>query len=240
MDILYPISPISVRFLMETLSLSVATRTMDASAALLRREGQIPGVIYGNTQNTLISVEEVALKRAYIKAGESTLVHLTFDGNTLPVLFHALQFDPVSDRFTHVDFFAVNMKEEVEADVQIRLEGESPAVKELGAILVTPLDTVTVRALPANLPHDLVVHLTELTEFDGTLTVADIVVPEGVTILNEPTDVLVIAQEPRAEEVVEAPVAAEGIEGVAAEGAAPAEGATPAEGAPAAKGGKKE
>jgi large subunit ribosomal protein L25 len=120
------------------------------------------------------------------------------------------------------------MKEEVEADVHIRFEGESNAVKEFSAILVTALDTVTVRCLPANLPHDLPVDLSKLAEIGSTITVADIVVPEGVEIINNKEDVIAIAQEQRAEEVEVAPVAAEG-----AEGAPAAEGA---EGAPAAEG----
>ena len=205
---------------MDAISLTVAARSSDASARLLRTQGQVPGVIYGNSDNTLIAVDEVELKRVYIKAGESTLVQIALEGKTIPVLFHALQFDPVSDRFTHVDFYAVNMKEEVEADVHIRLEGESPAVKNFGAILVTPTDTVTVRALPANLPHDLELDMSKLEELDTTLTVADLKVPAGVTILNDPEEVLVIAQEQRAEEVEEAPVAAAEGEAAAAEGAA--------------------
>lgn len=217
---------------MQAVALQAQSRSKDSSVKDLRKQGQIPGVVYGNTNNTIFSIEEVALKKAYIKAGESTLVDLDIDGKKIPVLFHTIDFDPVSDRMIHVDFYAVDMKKEVEADVHIRFEGESPAVKELSAILVTALDTVTVKALPANLPHDLPVDLSKLVEFGSTITVADIVVPNGVEILNGAEEVIAIAQEPRAEEVEEAPVAAEGAEG------ATAEGATPAEGAPATEGGE--
>ncbi len=215
---------------MQTIALPAKARNTDASVTVLRKQGHVPGVVYGNTDNTAISVEEVALKKAYIKAGESTLVELDVEGKTLPVLFHTIDFHPVSDRMIHVDFYAVNMKKEVEADVHIRFDGESNAVKEFGAILVTALDTVTVRCLPANLPHDLAVDLSKLAEVGSTITVADIVVPDGVEILNAKEDVIAIAQEQRAEEVEEAPV-------VAAEGAEGAPAAVGAEGAPAAEGG---
>lgn len=212
---------------MDKVLLPTASRAITDSVKALRRAGKVPAVVYGNTANTAISVEEVALQKAYVKAGESTLVELDVNGTKVPSLFHAIDFDPVSDRIIHVDFYAVDMNKEVEADVHIRLEGEAPAVKDMGAILVTALHSVTVSALPANLPHDLPVSLSKLTEFDSTITVADIVVPSGVKILNAPDEVIAIAQEPRPEEVEAAPVAA------TAEGAAPAEGA---EGAPAAEG----
>lgn len=203
----------------------------------MRRSAIVPGIVYGNVDtNVMVAMNEVELKKTYIKAGESTLVEIETDGKKIPVLFHAVDFDPVSDRMIHVDFYAVNMKEEVEADVHIRFEGESPAVKDLSAILVTALHEVTVKALPANLPHDLVVDLGKLVEFDSTITVADIKVPDGVTIINDLDEVIAIAQEPRAEKVEE-PVVAEGAEGAAAAGA---EGAAPAEGDAAKEGEKKE
>lgn len=222
---------------MEKIALPTSPRTTDDSVKNLRANGMVPAVIYGNTANTSVSIEEVALKKAYVKAGESTLVELEVGGKNVPVLFHALDFDPVSDRMIHVDFFAVDMNKEVETDVHIRLTGEAPAVKDLSAILVTALDSVTVRCLPANLPHDLPLDLSSLTEFGAALHVSDLVVPEGVEILNEGDETVVIAQEPREEEPEEvAPAAAvdadgnpippaEGTEGApAAEGAAPAEG----------------
>ncbi len=226
---------------MQTIPLTVQARTTQQSPRTLRTQGSIPGVVYGNADHALIAVEEQALKKAYVKAGESTIVELDTGKGKIPVLFHAIDFDPVTDRMTHVDFYAVDMKKEVEAEVHVRLEGESPAVKDLGAILVTALHEVTVKALPANLPHDLPVDLSKLTEMGGTLTVADIVVPEGVTILNNADEVVAIAQEPREEEVEEAPAPAEG-EAAATEGATPAEGAPPVEGEAAAptEGEKKE
>jgi len=225
------LDPFFAQFLMEKVALLANPRTAEDNVKDLRKQGKIPGIVYGNEQHAMLHFDEVALKKAYVKAGESTLVELDMGDKKLPVLFHAIDQDPVSDRIIHVDFYAVNMKKEVEAEVIIRFEGESGAVKE-NAILVTALDTITVRALPANLPHDLPVDLSKLAAFGDTITVADIKAPQGVEILNEPEEVIAIAQEPRAAEVEEAPVAAEG--------APAADGAAPAEGAPAAEGEKKE
>ncbi len=182
-------------------------------------------MVYGNkVENTLLQVEEVLLKKVHLKAGESTLVELDVDGKMIPALFHQVDVDPVSDRMIHVDFYAVDMKKEVEAEVHIRYENESPVVKD-GAVLVNALHEILVSALPSKLPHDLALDLSKLTEMGGTLTVADVVIPDGVTVLTPLDSVIVIAQEPRAEVVEEAAPAegaAEGAAAPAAEGAAPA------------------
>lgn len=186
----------------------------------------MPCVVYGNgVANTMLSCEERALRSVYEKAGESTLVELDMEGKKIPVLIHALALNPVSDRFEHVDFYAVDMTKEVETHVHIRLDGESPAIRDAGGVLVTTLDRVTVRCLPNRLPHEITANLGELTEFGMHLTVANLKIPEGVTILDDPETMIATVQEPRAEEVVEAPVAAEG--------AAPADGAAAPAGAPA-------
>ncbi len=204
---------------MNMVSLATAPRQTDISARNLRRGGTIPCVVYGNkTENISFQCEIVALTKAYTKAGESTLVELDIGGKKLPVLFHEVKFDPMSDVISHVDFYAVDMNKEVEADVTIHFEGESLAVKE-GGILVTAIDAVTVRCLPKNLPHNLPVDLSKLVAMDSQLTVADLVVPAGVTLLLEPDTVIALVQEPRAEEVEEAP-AADAAAAVPAEGAA--------------------
>jgi len=211
-----------------SVALKASARVHGANVKDLRKAGQIPVVVYGNkVENTLLQIEEMLLKKAHMKAGESTLVELDVEGKKIPVLFHSVDLDPVSDRMIHVDFYAVDMKKEVEAEVQIRFENESPAVKD-GAILVTASHTVMVQALPAKLPHDLAIDLSKLAEMGGTLTAADLIIPEGVTLISDPETVIVIAQEPRAEVVEEVAPAAD----AAATGATPAaEGAAaPAEG----------
>ena len=217
---------------MKMVALTAVARSTDKSARQLRRMSTVPAVVYGNKENTLIQCEENALKKAFVQAGESTLVELDIAGDKVPVLFHVVKFDPVSDRLEHVDFYAVDMKKELETSVALRFTDEAPAVKEHSAIIVTALDSVTVRCLPSDLPHDLPVSLSKLTEFGSTLTVADIAVPKGVTILEAPETVLVIAQQPREEEKEEVAAPAEGgvlAEGAAAEAAAAAgaEGAAP-------------
>lgn len=188
----------------------------------------MPCVVYGNADHTQLQCPEKDVRAAYLKAGASTLVHLDAAGKTIPVLFHAMDFDPVTGKFAHVDFYAVDMNKEVEASVALHFEGESPAVKD-GGILVTPITHVTVRCLPKDLPHNLPVNLGALAEMHAVITVKDIPVPAGVAIDDDAELVVATVQEPRKEEEVALATPAEGA--VPAEGAA---AAAPAEGAAAA------
>ncbi len=214
----------------QLMTLAAQARAAGKKARELRREGLVPCVLYGNeAENTPLQCEYNAVLKTYEQAGESTLVELDAAGKKIPVLFHMVDFDPVTDRISHVDFYAVNMKKEIETYVPVRFTGEAPAVKELGGVLVTVLDHVTVRCLPADLPHEVHADISSLKEFDDHLTVADLVLPERVTVVEPAQQVIASAQEPRRIEEETPAAPAEG-EAAAAEGAAaPAEGAEGAE-----------
>jgi len=228
---------------MKMISLKLAARKEGAVAKVLRSEDKVPCVLYGNDiKNTQLVCEYGDLYKTYVKAGESTLVDLDADGKSVPALFHAIDFDPVTDKITHVDFYAVDMKKEIETKVPISFEGESLAVKDLGGVLVTSVDHLTVKCLPTNLPKNLSVSLESLNEFTDTLAVSAVTIPDGVTVSEDPEMVIATVQEPRKEEEV-VPVVAEGEEaGEGAEGEKPADGEVPAEGGdakPAEGGGDK-
>lgn len=214
---------------MNMVPLKAQARDLSVAAKVTRRSGQVPCVVYGHeTKSTPLQCELQALYKAFVRAGESTLVELDMDGKKVPVLFKDITFDPISSDPVHVDFYAVNMKEEIETQVPVTLTGESPAVKDLSAILITPLSEVTVKCLPSDLPHQLEVSIVTLAQFGDTVHVKDIQLPKGVAILDDAEAVLATVQEPRKEEVVvvaapaEGAATAEGAAAPAAEGAAPA------------------
>lgn len=238
----------------ETITLSVNAREASLNMKTMRKAGNVPGVIYGSkTKSVSIQCSMKELHRIYTKAGENTLVDVELDGKKIPCLIHAVSFDPVSDKLQHVDLYAVDMTKKVTTHVPVLVEGESPAVKTLGGILVTVHGTIEVSCLPSDIPANFVVNISTLENFHDSITVAKIAAPKGVTIKSAPEMVIITVQEPRKEEVIEvvaAPaegeVAADGTAAPAAEGAA----AAPAAGAPAAgkaddkaagkeKGGKK-
>lgn len=217
---------------MKMIPLTAQARGQGAVAKVLRQEKKVPCVLYGNNiENTQLTCDYSELFRVYAQAGESVLVELDADGKKVPVLFHAVQFAPVSDEITHVDFYAVDMKKEIEARVPVTFVGTSEAVKSLGGVLVTVLDHLTVKCLPADLPQHLDADISMLEDFTVSLLVKDIAVPEKVTVVESPDAMVATVQEPRREKE-ETP--AEG-EGEAGDAEASADGAEKKDGEEASK-----
>jgi large subunit ribosomal protein L25 len=203
--------------------LAAATRTLTGKkVARLRHEGRLPAVVYGHgTPSEPLSVDAHEFELLRRRVAASALIDLSVDGRqSRPVLVHAVQVDRVSRRPVHVDLFAVRMTEELVVEVPVFGTGVAPAT-EAGGTLVHPVSTVKVRALPGNLPENLQYDLSALTSYDATITVADLVAPEGVQILGDPVDVIARVLAPRVEE---APVAVaetvEAAEAVTEEGSA--------------------
>lgn len=190
-----------------------------SAAARLRHEGRLPAVLFGHgIESQSLSVDKHDLVRLRRHAGATTLVDLSVDGRaSTAVLIHGVQMHKVTHEPVHVDLFAVRMTEELTAEVPLIPQGVAPAA-ETGGTLVHPVSTVKVRALPQKLPESIHYDLGSLVDFDHVITVGDLVVPPGVTIHAEPTELIARVLPPRIEE---APVGAE----------APAE--APAEEAPA-------
>lgn len=197
---------------MQMVPLTAAARDLKVNPKVIRRSNQVPCVIYGNVENMQVQCPAQDLHNAFVKAGESTLVELDVAGKKIPVLFKKVDFDPVSDREIHADFYAVDMKSEIETVVPVRFEGEAPAVKTLGGVFIIVHDHVKVRCLPSDLPHSIIVSVTGLDVFHASVSVKDLTIPTGVKVMDTPETMLATVQEPRAVEeiIVAAPVAAEG------------------------------
>jgi large subunit ribosomal protein L25 len=196
-------------------TLAAASRTVTGKkVATLRRDGRLPAVVYGHSsasESISLDAHEFDLLRR--RVGGSTLVDLAVDERkAVPVLVHAIQPHPVTRRAIHVDLLAVRMSEAMTLDVALAGTGSAPAV-DLGGTLVHPIETVKVRALPGDLPDSIHYDLGGLESY--TITVADLIVPDGVTNLTDETEVVARVLPPRVEEVTaetegEAPAAAEG------------------------------
>ncbi len=221
---------------MQIIPLKAEARKKEQAAGTLRRSGKVPCVLYGNkVKNTTLQCDHSELYRVYAKAGESVLVEIALGEQKIPALFHAVDFAPVRDDIIHADFYAVDMKKEIEANVPIVLTGVAPAVRDIGAVLVHVLDHLTVTCLPANLPQHLEASVENLKEFDDALHVSDVHIPAGVTVAEALTAVIATVQEPR-REIVEEVVPAEGeVPAVTPEGTAIAGDAAPAADAAAGK-----
>lgn len=172
-----------------------------SAAARLRREGRLPAVLFGHgLDSESLSVNAHELARLRRHAGATTLVDLSVDGSaSRAVLIHGVQIHKVTHEPVHVDLFAVQMTEELTAEVPLVPQGVAPAV-ENGGTLVHPVSSVKVRALPEALPESIHYDLSSLTDFDRVITVGDLVVPPGVTIHAEPTELIARVLAPRVEE----------------------------------------
>ncbi len=170
----------------------------------LRAEGLVPAIVYGgkNKETQSISLDLPEFKKVLTKAGESTIISLSVDGKGQDVLIHDVQSDPLSGFPIHVDFYVVSQDKELEVAVPLVFEGVSPAVKDLGGSLVKVLHELEIRALPKNLPHDITVDISSLTNLDSQILIKDLKLPAGVESVLDVEEVVAAITE-AGEEVIE-------------------------------------
>lgn len=189
----------------------------------LRRAGLIPGVVYGPVIDGTIavSVEERELLRIHKAIGLNSLLKLEWEGGSQQVFIREVQVDPVRWNPLHVDFFAPNLRVEISSSVPV-VTGEASG--DLVGLLNAVLDHVEIKGLPADLPSNIHVDVSGLTEVGQHVTAGDLDLPEGVTLVTDPETVVIAVSAPTL--VVEDEAAEEGAEAEATEEAeAPAEDA---------------
>lgn len=207
---------------MDTVSLLARSRELlGKKVKTIRAKGEIPGVIYGHGVDSMpISVEKVALKKAYAKAGSGTLVDLTIgDKKPIKALFHEPQSHYLTGEPIHFDLYAVKMDEEIETTIPIIFVGISPAVDELEGNFIANANELTIRCLPANLIPNVEVDISILKTFDDQIRIADLTIPETVQVNNDPEEVVALVTAPRSDEELESELAEDKAAEVAAVGA---------------------
>ena len=217
----------------ETISLNLSSREVHGKKVKqLRAQGVIPVHMYGGKMTPAnLQVSGADLRKVLERVGGNVPLSIEVDGTGENICFvREVQRHPVTEEVLHVDFLRVEATQVVTADVPIVLEGEAPAVRNLGGTLAQPLQSLTVEALPANMPAELRLDVGGLEDFEMAVRVADIIVGPDVTVLNEPRDMVARVMAPRLEEEFEAvtgeeaEVEGEEIEGEEAEGEEAAEG----------------
>jgi large subunit ribosomal protein L25 len=190
----------------------------------LRHDGIVPAVIHNHgAQSIHVMAPERELAKVYQAAGKHHPLNLEVGNDKYLALIKDAHFNPVKRRLQHIVFQAIKQNEKVEAEVPIRLEGEIPAEK-VGLMVLRQLDSVEIEALPRDLPDELVVRAEVLAELHDKITVADLGIPSGVTVLTDAEHPIATVVETRAMAAEEAEAeAAEGEEGEEGE---PEEGET--------------
>jgi large subunit ribosomal protein L25 len=208
----------------------------------LRREGIVPGVVYGKGEgSTNVQVDAKTFETLYRAAGRTSVVKFRLPGASRATsgFIKSVQRHPLTRQAIHVDYYLVNLKVEMEVDVPLVFVGEAPAVEETGGTLLHNLSSVHVKALPNDIPHEITVDVSTLTSLDVAIHVADLNLNRDLVQVLTDGETLVATVVPPRVEVEEEPVVAEGeeLEGEGegaerraegAEGAATEGGETPA------------
>ena len=181
----------------------------------LRASGLIPSVIYGEKEPVLAASEYVATEKILNQAGYHSPVDLDVAGKKYLAIVKDVQIDPVSRKIINVEFQAISANEIVEATTPIVIVNfeASEASKVYHFAMTQVMEEIDVKAKPADLPKELEIDAANLKEVDDKLTVANIVLPNGVEFANKELDaeqVVASLYDPAAEAAVrEAEVEAE-------------------------------
>ena len=215
----------------ETLRARKRVSSGSRPARRLRREGQVPAIVYGRDLDTVsVRVSDRDLYSIlHTEAGLNALINLEIeDGGSVLTVAREVQRDPVRGDITHLDFIKVSLDEEIEAEVSLQLVGTPIGVREDQGLVEAIETTLMIRALPTQIPNAVELDIADLSVGDG-LKVADLPQIEGVTYLADEEAPLVTILAPT---VVEEEVPEELLEGLEGEEVEGVEGEAPdAEGA---------
>jgi large subunit ribosomal protein L25 len=193
----------------KTLAAEERKRLGKGEAGRMRRQGKIPGIIYGHVQPKPIAVDAYEFNTKFQHISESTIIKLHLDKQVHEVLIRDFQEDVTSGRVTHIDFYEVEKGKMLRTNVGVLLKGAAVGVRE-GGVLETFVHELEVECLPTNLPERIEVDVSELA-LGHSIHVRQMPVPEGVRVLNSPDQVVCTIVHKRLEEkpVEAAPAAAE-------------------------------
>jgi len=198
---------------MEKNVLNAVRRTVTGKkVGALRREGKLPGILYGhNIAATPILMDLREASRILPSLTASSLVSIHLDGAEHSVLVREKQRDFIRGTLLHVDFQVVSLTEKIRTNVNIILQGTSPAVKDFNGLVMTGLTELEVESFPQDLPERFVVDISNLANIGDGIYVRDIPTPANVEIFGNPDEmvVLIATSGVEEEEVVEAPAVEE-------------------------------
>lgn len=177
----------------------------------LRRQGLVPGVVYGPAvgETIQVSVGRRELERFYLAHGQATLFTLSWDGGSQQVFIKEVQVEPVRRAPLHVDFFAPNLNRDLTARVPVVLHHLSPTAD---GVLTQLLDEVEVRARPATIPHQIDADISGLLHPHDSLRAGDLALPDDVILITDPETVIATLVAETVQEVEEGEEAAPEVE----------------------------
>ena len=163
------------------------------SSRRLRRDGKVPGVLYGLGQDPeIFSVDYGDLRGALTTdAGLNALIQLSVNGTNQRSILKSLQRHPVKDEVIHVDFVRVDPNQELAVEVPIVLEGVAKKVTDQNGMVDQTMFSLSVLSLPDSIPNELTADVSEL-EINDAIRVSDVVLPEGVRTEVDPEEAIAV------------------------------------------------
>ncbi len=182
------------------LTLKAEIRDTKTKPETVRKAGKIPAVFYGKKEaSTPISIPKIDFLKVWSEAGESSVVTLETDKGPKESLIQDVDLDPITGNPRHADFYIFEAGHKVEVELPIEFTGVSPAVKDLGGVLVKVLHELKIEAMPKDLPHNIKVDVSSLANFGDQIIAKDIILPTGVELTENTEEVVVLVSAPREE-----------------------------------------
>lgn len=202
---------------MADFSIEVQPRTITGKkVSQVRNQGLVPGTIYGpKIQPFSVQIPYRALELTLLKAGGTNLIDLVLDGKTHTVLAREVKRDPIKRTLQHIDFYVVDLATKIRTSVPLHFINESPMVTQKRGVLITGPAAITIEVLPGELLHSIEVDLAQLKNLGDSITVGDLKLGEGITIIDDPEEMLakiLQTSASRSEDDLEAEAAAASVE----------------------------
>ena len=196
----------------DALSVKIREKTGKSAARELRRNYEIPAVLYGLKDNLSLSVSSKEFAKVLDDKGRSALIDLKVEGGKQrKVILKETQTHPLKELYVHVDFLEVALDKAVKVSVPVNLVGQSPGEKQ-GGIVNHILKTLEAECLPINIPQVFDVDMSGV-ELGQVVHVSDMQLPEGVKVLQRPTEPVASVHLAKVEEEKPAEGEEEAVEG---------------------------
>lgn len=170
-----------------------------ATTKQIRQEGFIPAIVYGKEKEPqTVSVNNIELLKTVRDEGRNAIISLDIENaDSVDVMLHEYQTDPVKGDVIHVDFYVVDMSEEMDVAVALRLEGEAVGARE-GGVLQQPLYELQVRAKPRDIPEEITVDVSELA-IGESISIADLPTSDKYELIDDAETTIAVVLAPEAE-----------------------------------------
>ena len=187
----------------------ITARTRDVfgkKLASMRKSGDLPAIVYGQEkENEPVILNTHEFSRIFSQAGQNTIIELKVDQDkSSNVLIQDIARHPVTNDITHADLLRINMSQSIKANVPLSFVGEASAVYQLEGTLLTNIEEVEVETLPAKLPASIEVDISGLDDFEKTIHIKDLNIPEGVEVLVDEDELICKVEPPRSQEEIDA------------------------------------